>query len=294
VILAVMFLAILALSPAARGGMAADERASTPAPAVGAAVLDEDEDEEMGENAAGGPDLRVVAAAPRLAITGRIGSAMPVARRDRSLNVVEGETVRFISGVKEAVWYVGGGLVESALTLFEIAPGARPAELGHDRLQIAGGAPRIDAGRTHVDVGFPVAGTRTLDARVFVAANPRNGRGMSRTSLVRYTVNVWRHGALGDVTGVLRNEADGSPVAGIRVVALDPATHALLSVAYSNCDGAYDLKRLPPGDYLIAARGARGFTGEFYDNAPDAVAATEVHVNAGSSTSGIDFLLARP
>ena len=38
---------------------------------------------------------------------------------------------------------------------------------------------------------------------------------------------------------MLRNEADGSLLAGIRVVALDPATRALLSVAYSGCDGAF-------------------------------------------------------
>jgi hypothetical protein len=117
---------------------------------------------------------------------------------------------------------------------------------------------------------------------------------MSRVDRARYQVRVWPTGGLGGVTGFVGDEADGSPLPGMRVVALDLVNRILASVAYTRCDGTYDLRRLPPGDYLIAVRGRRGFAGEFYDDASDPAAATPVTVAAGAATPGIDFLLARP
>lgn len=253
------------------------------------------DDEEMMASDPAGADLRVVVAAPRAAFIGRVASVIPVTRPGRSLNVVEGETVRFVSGVKEAVWYAGGGVVESSLAILQRDPGGGdPVLLGRDAVRLTGPAPDIDHARARVDVPFANTGTFQIDAAVRVGALPRNGRGVARSERALYAVKVWGAGELGGITGDVSDAADGSPLAGFRVVAIDPISRDVVSVAYSRCDGTYDLRRLPPGDYLVAVRPARGFGGQFFDGATDPATGTLVSVSAGSATPPIEFHLTKP
>jgi len=76
-------------------------------------------------------------------------------------------------------------------------------------------------------------------------------------------------------------------------VVLDAVTVEPVAAARTRCDGTYEIPRIPPGDYLVAVPGRRGFIGEFYDDAPDAASATPVVVTTGAAVPGIDFLLAR-
>jgi len=238
-------------------------------------------------------DLRVVVAAPRAAINGGVAGVLPVARRDRALNVIQGETVRFISGVREAVWYRGRGRVESALSVSRVDPAGGSVPLGRDRLVLGGAAPKIAAGLAAVDVVFPAPGAIDVVAAVQVAAQPGDGRGDAKGRRVAYKVTVWAPGEMGSVSGLVTDEGDGRPIPGLRVLALDPATLEPVSAALTRCDGSYEIDRLPPGSYLVGARGERGFESGFFDGAPDAASATEVAVSTGASVTGIDLALAR-
>jgi len=287
--LSILTLAAVIFLPAlARAANASIERRS--APALVSPATDDDDIEEV---EAGAPDLRVVTAAPRAAITGRIGSVLTRARMGRTLNVVAGETVRFVSGVKEAVWYQGAGSVESILTILGDDPNGQAAPLGRDRVILGGAAPQIDSARARVDVTFGDLGVFPVTAVVRVSSIPRGGRTVRRADRVPYSVHVWNAGDLGGIEGTVTDVSDASPLVGFRVVALDPSDRSLVSAGYTNCDGSYTLKRLPPGDYLVAVRGNRGFAGEFFDDAPDASTAMPVAVSAGVETPSIDFQLAR-
>ena len=276
-------LSVLALTPAA---------AAEPQALEGTVLAPPPAEDEMPGDPPGAFDVRVVVAAPRAAITGRAGSVMLAARMGRTIHVLEGQTVRFVSGLKEAVWYAGAGSVESTLAVFAVLPDGTRNLLGRDGLLVAGDAPKIDAGRARVDVPFPAVGEITLEVVMKGAANPRNGRGASRTVKATYTVRVEPAGAFGSIAGFVRDEAGGRPVPGLRVVAIDAGTRDVVAAAETRCDGAYELRRLLPGSYLVAVQAARGFRGEFYDDVTDPALATPVNVAAGVPTAPIDFLLA--
>jgi hypothetical protein len=104
---------------------------------------------------------------------------------------------------------------------------------------------------------------------------------------------VWNAGDLGEITGTVTEASSAEPLAGFRVVAIDPVQRTLVSATYTSCAGTYDLKRLPPDSYLVAVRGRRGFSQEFFDGVADPNAATLVAVSAGMETSSIDFRLSR-
>jgi len=288
-VLAVVGVAVLAagsLFPAARGA-AEIQKAAQPL------ISPTTEDDDVVEVDPNAPDLRVVVAAPRAAITGGLGSVLTRARVGRTINAITGDTVRFVAGMKEAVWYSGAGRVESGLRIVGLDPNGQPLPLGSDQLVINGRAPKIDFGRTRVDVSFLSLGAFPLEAVVSVSALPRNGSGVNRTNRVPYIVHVWNAGDLGEITGTVTDSSDASPLEGFRVVALDAGLGTLEAVAYTHCDGVYNLRRLPPASYLVAVRGARGFASEFFDDAPDPNSAMAVAVSAGAPTSGIDFELTR-
>ena len=251
------------------------------------------EDDDVVEIDPNTPDLRVVTAAPRAAITGSAGSVLTRARVGRTINAIAGDTIRFVAGIKEAVWYTGAGRVESNLRIAGMDPNGQILPLGSDQLVIEGRAPRIDFGRTRVDVIFPNLGIFPIEAVVRVSAIPRNGSGTNKTNRVPYIVHVWNAGDLGAITGTVTDSSDASPLEGFRVVALDAALGTLEAVAYTHCDGTYNLRRLPPDSYLVDVRSARGFGGEFFDNAPDPNTAMPVAVSAGGEANGIDFALSR-
>jgi hypothetical protein len=242
----------------------------------------------------GGPDLRIVVAAPRATILGRTAGVLPVSRHNRRIDVEQGETARFISGIREAVWYAGRGHVESHLTLLRLAANQPPVHLGDDTLRIRGGAPRIAHGKSRVDVTFEDLGDIELMSVVKVAAKPRDGRPAARGRRTRYRVVVWPVGTLGEISGFVSNESDGMPLPGLRVLALDALSMEPVATALTHGDGSYLIRRLPPGDYLVGVAGRSGFESEFYNDAQDPAVAAVVTVSQGSEAAGIDFLLTRP
>jgi len=286
--LALLLLAVVAAGPALSFARSAAQSSATTAsvPLVSPA------DDDFAESDPNAPDLRVVVAAPRAAITGKLGSVLTRMRLGRTIHAIAGDTVRFVAGLKEAVWYSGAGRVQSDLRIVRQDPNG-PVALGDDHLTVSGSAPKVDSGRTRVDVNFPSVGSFPVTALVGVTAVPRNGTGVNRSNRVPYTVQVWNAGDLGEITGTVTDASDGSPLEGFRVVALDPVLGALESVSYTACDGTYDLKRLPPAGYVVAVRGQAGFHQEFYVDTTDPNAATPVAVTAGTATSSVDFHLSR-
>jgi hypothetical protein len=240
------------------------------------------------------PDLGVVVAAPRAAITGRGSGILLVERPGRRLNVEEGETVRFVSGIREAVWYAGRGLVASALALLRPDPaGGDLVTLGRDALELRGAAPAIDHGRVHVDMTFNEPGVFEVIAHVRAAATPKEGRRTSRSARVPYQVHVWEPGQLGAIAGFVGRDSDGAPLEGLTVVVLQAATGEPVNAARTRCDGTYLVDRLPAGEYLIGVPSRRGFEGEFWDDATDPASAISIALAAGEAVQGIDLLLAR-
>lgn len=240
------------------------------------------------------PDLRILVAAPRAAITGRASSVLPVMRTGRVLNVETGERIRFLAGVREAVWYRGSGVVESGLALAGGMAGGPLVNLGRDGLMIPGSAPRIDRGLTRVDVTFEVPGAQEVAATVRLGVRLRRGKSQGVTRTQRYLVKVHEPGVLGSITGFIGREDDGRPLAGYPVLALNASGGQVVNGARTGCDGTYRIDRLPPGTYLVAVPAVRGFAREFYDDSPDAPGASPVEIDAGGSVGAVDFLLVRP
>jgi carboxypeptidase family protein len=287
----VLFVLAAMLVPPAVSTALGSGTAGRVAPTTPVVAPDDDDDEAMIDSATAGADVRVVVAAPRAAILGRAAEVLVVPRRDRTVNVVMGETVRFVSGVREAVWYRGAGSVDSSLAVFESDPNSVPALLGRDHVLLLGSAPKIDSGRARVDTTFTSLGAHDVTAVAGVTAALNHARGARDARRVHYLIQVWNAADLGDITGTVAADGAGTPLAGMRVVALDAATHELAAADITSCDGTYDLRRLPPGDYLVAVRSRFGFIGSFFDGAPDASTATPVPVTAGTSTPNVDFVL---
>jgi hypothetical protein len=246
------------------------------------------------ETAGTRPDLRVVVAAPRAAVIGKASAVLLAMRRGRVLNVEKGESVRFLAGVREAVWYRGAGLVESALALSGDPAGEGPVPLGEDHLRLGGEAPRIDRGVARVDVSFDQAGEYAVGSVVRMGVKPGSARPRGATQGSRYLVRVFEPGVLGSISGFVGRESDGSPLIGYPVLALDPADLHPVSAGRSGPDGVYLIGRLPPGEYIIAVPARRGLGREFFDDSPDAAGATPLEITPGAALGGIDLLLAKP
>ncbi|HEX4997969.1 MAG TPA: carboxypeptidase-like regulatory domain-containing protein [Terriglobia bacterium] len=96
----------------------------------------------------------------------------------------------------------------------------------------------------------------------------------------------------GAVTGTVLNP-DGSPAAGVRVVAisasLDGVAGAVMaSLAQTDAAGAYRLEDIPPGSYVIAA-GALDWLA-YYPGVRDRAGAQVVVVASGEIRTGVDFV----
>lgn len=274
---------------------AAVERPDAPPPALTEAGLEmddllllEDEDGPLP------PDLRVLVAAPRVAVIGKASSVLLVMRPGRLLHVEAGERVRFMAGVREAVWYRGSGAVRSSLSL-QGGPAGDPAlPLGEDHVEMAGSAPDVQHRGARVDVLFDSEGDHQVEAVVRTGVKPRKGKARGEARGAGYLVRVHPPATLGSVAGVVEDGPSGAPLAGYPVVALDAATERPVGAARTLPDGSYRIERLPPGDYIVAAPPGRGYPGEFFQDSPDAAGATTVTVATGAATGGVDFLLDRP
>ncbi|UCC51074.1 MAG: carboxypeptidase regulatory-like domain-containing protein, partial [Anaerolineaceae bacterium] len=98
----------------------------------------------------------------------------------------------------------------------------------------------------------------------------------------------------GHITG---NVSDGTnPLQGIAIEAYlwTGSDYEWPRYAYTDASGNYDIGRLPAGTYRVRFYDHSGvYLAEFYDDAPDLDSATNISVTAGSTTSGIDAVLAK-
>ncbi len=91
----------------------------------------------------------------------------------------------------------------------------------------------------------------------------------------------------GTITGKLFSDKDDTPIFGGVVVAVSPR-HRRPYITFSGPRGNYKLTDLPPGRYYVFGW-ARGFVGEFFDDARRFKDAEPVGVENGQVTEGIDF-----
>lgn len=102
----------------------------------------------------------------------------------------------------------------------------------------------------------------------------------------------------GIVTGRLLNP-NGTPAAGVRIAAVPVSDDTdktdagvLVGISQTESDGRYRLENVPPGRYYIFA-GLVDFP-SYYPKAASLDQATAIVVEAGATTSGIDFAMAHP
>ncbi|SDS39765.1 carboxypeptidase-like regulatory domain-containing protein [Microbacterium paraoxydans] len=96
----------------------------------------------------------------------------------------------------------------------------------------------------------------------------------------------------GAIAGIVRHQADGSPLEGVTVRA-ESADYSVSAFASTDADGAYRLAALPAGDYRVRFEPADPtLSAEFWEDAYDESRAKAVHVTAGQSTERVDAYLA--
>ena len=99
----------------------------------------------------------------------------------------------------------------------------------------------------------------------------------------------------GDITGTVTN-AGGTGLANIDVTAYQSDGYGdwnYVSDVYTGIDGSYDFGSLDAGTYRLQFYDYSGdYMMQYYDNLPDLYSATDVVVNSGETTSGIDAALA--
>lgn len=91
----------------------------------------------------------------------------------------------------------------------------------------------------------------------------------------------------GTIAGRVLSDADDAPIMGAVIVAVSPKSR-IPHITFTGPRGFYRLSNLPAGRYFVFAW-ARGFVGEFYDNAHLFRNADPVVVIRDQVTAGIDF-----
>ncbi len=94
----------------------------------------------------------------------------------------------------------------------------------------------------------------------------------------------------GSISGRISDEDTGDPLAHA-VVFVRSTTHRFERGARTDASGDYTVDGLPSGDYTVFSA-ARGYLGEYYDDAASASNATAVTVSAPGAVTGIDLALA--
>ena len=103
----------------------------------------------------------------------------------------------------------------------------------------------------------------------------------------------------GRISGTVRKDGTGAPIAGVCVSALRRVTSSTFFAggAVTAVDGTYRVDGLKPGNYDVVFRScgitAGDYVDEYFDNVPSQSARSNVVVTAGMTTSGIDASLAR-
>ncbi|MBN1543108.1 carboxypeptidase regulatory-like domain-containing protein [candidate division KSB1 bacterium] len=91
------------------------------------------------------------------------------------------------------------------------------------------------------------------------------------------------------ISGVVLDEESGSPIEGALLLAM-PATFGRPQRTLSAADGSYEINGLRPGIYYVICR-AKGYIGEYYDDAHHWFDGEPIPVQEQQAVSGIDFSL---
>jgi hypothetical protein len=103
----------------------------------------------------------------------------------------------------------------------------------------------------------------------------------------------------GAISGFVRADGSGAPLAGVMVQALSE-TGSPVAAEMTDATGSYTIPLLPAGTYLLVTINSAGYVDEFYDNVPchgfcyyhlAPGRATPVVVTAGATASGRNFSL---
>lgn len=106
-------------------------------------------------------------------------------------------------------------------------------------------------------------------------------------------------GPAGAISGRLVRDVDGSPLAGVEVVAEDSGLEAMEELGWgtTDSDGRYTIPGLADGSYKVSVQDPHeehGFVDEYYDDQTTWEAADTVEVTAGDTTTGIDISVTAP
>lgn len=196
-----------------------------------------------------------------------------------------------------SAWYVSGapdeGWDNDLLRQLQQVPGSAFEAVDASSLLINrdSGQARSGPGPTATPTRTPRPPTATPSATPRVS--PTRTATATRT-LTRAPTRTPTPGAVG-ISGIVRAEGSGLPLTGIRVTAYQRTSSGWAQVVTTSTKstGGYLLANLAPGTYRLRFRDANAiYRTEFYNNVATVGKGTDVVVNAGRVTGGIDAALA--
>ena len=102
---------------------------------------------------------------------------------------------------------------------------------------------------------------------------------------------AWADDSTGSISGRVTRDSDGTGISGIQVNVCAGFGN-ILKGAQTDSTGNYNITGLVSGYYFVQTSNGLGFIDEYYDNATFESNRSQVHVTAGSLTTGINFGLA--
>jgi hypothetical protein len=245
--------------------------------------------------AAGRPTAVVLVGRPQAALLNATAGAADnfINPEAQTRTLVEGQSVRFVAGPYQGIWYNGAqGSLSSELEVAQQNADTWTV-VGADRREGTDSGPKVVRGELHVDAPFDTAGTFTLRARLTTTASPDGGTPVQAQDDVMVTIHVVAQADLGSISGQVTAAEGGQPIPGLVAIAGSEALH-FRRTARTDRQGNYTIQGLPPGDYIVAVPGGDSpFAGMFYSNANRREDATPVTVKSGTNTPDINFALTR-
>lgn len=189
-----------------------------------------------------------------------------------------------------SAWYVSGAPDESwdndMLRQLQQVPGSAFEAVDSSSLMI-----NRDSGQARSGPGPTLTPTPTPTPTATRAATRTRAATATRTPTPTRTPAP---GATG-ISGLVRAESSGLPLAGVRVTAFQRTNNrwAQVTNTITTNTGAYLLANLAPGTYRLRFRDRNGvYKTEFYNNVATVGKGTNIVVSAGRVTGGIDAALA--
>lgn len=209
-----------------------------------------------------------------------------------------GDSLRFVSGPHEFVWFEGAvGSAEASLEILDAVTDVDPPiSYGRDSAEYRDvQGPARKRGSLQVEMTFDEPGTYDLIARLRGAVYPNpatDARGIVDEDDVHVRVIVVDVPETGAIEGTVTALDTLEPLAGVVVRAFAEHDGRRAATTRTQDDGTYRFDALKPGTYLIQADPDRqNYLAEWYDDHPHRRDADPVEVVAGETTEGIDFAL---